>query len=313
MAVDSSAAIFGIEVMRVEISGEKEITGASKQSTIKPALRLIVNNFFEHNVGKNAAALAYYLLFALFPLLIFISNLLGLLDLDVNAITQALQQVLPKDIVEIVGSYLDYVSHTSSHSLLWFALVFSVWFPMRAAKGLMDDVRLAYNLKKPKHPITYTLRQLAYTIILLIVVALTLLFSALGEQVISFLADLIPNEHLQISDYLLALWKHLRFLLIGLLMFAALGTLYAASLDKRQPIKTILPGITVALLSWMAVSIGFSFYVDNFASYSVIYGTLGAVIVLLMWLYITAAILIMGAEVNAALLTIRAGQLPLSE
>lgn len=313
MAVDSSAAIFGIEVMRVEISGEKEITGASKQSTIKPALRLIVNNFFEHNVGKNAAALAYYLLFALFPLLIFISNLLGLLDLDVNAITQALQQVLPKDIVEIVGSYLDYVSHTSSHSLLWFALVFSVWFPMRAAKGLMDDVRLAYNLKKPKHPITYTLRQLAYTIILLIVVALTLLFSALGEQVISFLADLIPNEHLQISDYLLALWKHLRFLLIGLLMFAALGTLYAASLDKRQPIKTILPGITVALFSWMAVSIGFSFYVDNFASYSVIYGTLGAVIVLLMWLYITAAILIMGAEVNAALLTIRAGQLPLSE
>lgn len=313
MAVDSSAAIFGIEVMRVEISGEKEITGASKQSTIKPALRLIVNNFFEHNVGKNAAALAYYLLFALFPLLIFISNLLGLLDLDVNAITQALQQVLPKDIVEIVGSYLDYVSHTSSHSLLWFALVFSVWFPMRAAKGLMDDVRLAYNLKKPKHPITYTLRQLAYTIILLIVVALTLLFSALGEQVISFLADLIPNEHLQISDYLLALWKHLRFLLIGLLMFAALGTLYAASLDKRQPIKTILPGITVALLSWMAVSIGFSFYVDNFASYSVIYGTLGAVIVLLMWLYITAAILIMGAEVNAALLTIRAGQLPPSE
>ena len=57
----------------------------------------------------------------------------------------------------------------------------------------------------------------------------------------------------------------------------------------------------------MAVSIGFSFYVDNFANYSVIYGTLGAVIVLLMWLYITAAILIMGAEVNAALLTIRSG------
>jgi len=300
---------FSIEVMSVETSGEKETTGASRQPIIKPALRLIVSNFFEHNVGKNAAALAYYLLFALFPLLIFLSNLLGLLDLDVNAITQTLRQVLPKDIVEIVGSYLDYVSHTSSRALMWFALVFSVWFPMRAAKGLMDDVRLAYNLKKPKHPVTYTLRQLAYTIVLLIVVALTLLFSTLGEQVVSFLVDLIPNERLQISDYLLTLWQYLRFLLVGLLMFAALGTLYAAALDKRQPIKTILPGITVALFSWMAVSIGFSFYVDNFANYSVIYGTLGAVIVLLMWLYITAAILIIGAEVNAALLTIRSGSL----
>lgn len=278
-----------------------------------PTLRLIVRNFFEHNVGKNAAALAYYLLFALFPLLIFISNLLGLVNLDVNAIIQALQQFLPRDIVEIVGSYLDHVSHTSSHSLLWFALVFSVWFPMRAAKGLMDDVRLAYNLKKPKHPITYTLRQLAYTIILLIVIALTLLFSTLGEQVVSFIVELVPNNHLKISDYLLTFWQYVRFLLIGLLMFAALGTLYAASLDKRQPMKAMLPGITAALLSWMAVSIGFSFYVEHFANYSVIYGTLGAVIVLLMWLYITATILIMGAEVNAALLTIQRGTPMLSE
>ena len=293
--------------MSVETSGEKETTVTTKQPTFKPALRLIFRNFFEHNVGKNAAGLAYYLLFALFPLLIFISNLLGLLNLDVNAITQTLRQVLPKDIVEIIGSYLDYVSHTSSQALMWFALVFSVWFPMRAAKGLMDDVRLAYNLKKPKHPVTYTIRQLVYTIVLLIVVALTLLFSTLGEQVVNFLIELVPNERLQISDYLLTLWQYLRFLLIGVLMFAALGTLYAAALDERQPIKMILPGITVALFSWMAVSVGFSFYVDNFANYSLIYGTLGAVIVLLMWLYITAAVLIIGAEVNAALLTIRGG------
>ena len=87
-------------------------------------------------------------------------------------------------------------------------------------------------------------------------------------------------------------------------MYAALGTLYVASLDKRQTIKDILPGIMAALTSWMIVSIGFSFYVENFADYSVIYGTLGAVIVLLMWLYMTAVILILGAELNAAILEV---------
>jgi len=200
---------------------------------------------------------------------------------------------------------LDHVSHTSSQSMLWFALVFTVWFPMRAAKGLMDDVRLAYHLGKPAHPVSYTIRQLVYTVVLLIVVGLTLLFSTLGKQVLGYLNHLIPEKTLRISDYLLTIWQYLRFIPVGALMFAALGTLYAASLDKRQPWEEMLPGITAALVSWIVVSIGFSVYVENFANYSVIYGTLGAVIVLLMWLYMTAVILILGAELNAALRTVR--------
>ena len=283
----------------------KEMKRNKKRSVVIPALRLVIQNFFEHNVGKNAAALAYYLLFALFPMLIFLSNLLGLLDLNISEIIQILQRFLPKDVVGIVESYLDHVSHTSSQSMLWFALVFTVWFPMRAAKGLMDDVRLAYHLGKPAHPVSYTIRQLVYTVVLLIVVGLTLLFSTLGKQVLGYLNHLIPEKTLRISDYLLTVWQYLRFIPVGALMFAALGTLYAASLDKRQPWEEMLPGITAALLSWIVVSIGFSVYVENFANYSVIYGTLGAVIVLLMWLYMTAVILILGAELNAALRTVR--------
>lgn len=281
-------------------------TKISNHSVLMPALRLLGKNFFEHGVSKNAAALAYYLLFALFPLLIFLSNVLGLLDLNVAAIIQSLQQFLPKDIVGLIETYLDHVSHTSSHTLLWFALVFSIWFPMRAVKGLMEDVRLAYHLGKPEKPAAYTLRQLVYTVVFLLVIGSTLLLSTLGKHVLVYVSSFLPESNVHISTYLLGLWQYLRFVPVGLLMFAALGTLYAAALDKRQPIKTILPGISAALFSWMLVSIGFSFYVENFANYSLIYGTLGAVIVLLMWLYMTAVILIMGAELNAALLHIRA-------
>lgn len=270
-----------------------------------PTLRLLIKNVFAHDVGKNAAALAYYLLFALFPLLIFLSNLLGLLDLNVTAITRVLHRLLPKDIVGIIETYLDYVSHTSSHSLMWFSLIFTIWFPMRAAKGLMDDVRLAYHLGKPAHPIAYTIRRLVYTVLFLLVIGLTLLLSTFGKHVLGYLNLLIPERTMRISEYLLGIWQYLRFVPIGLLMLAALGTLYAAALDERQPMKSIMPGIVFALFAWMLVSVGFSFYVEHFANYSVIYGTLGAVIVLLMWLYMTAVILILGAELNSALQTVR--------
>ena len=283
----------------------KNIVEYKGKSPFLQTLCQLVTNFFEHNVGKSAAALTYHLLFAMFPLLIFISNLLGLLDLNVNAITKALQQILPNDVVGLVESYLDYVSHTSSRTLFWFALVFSIWFPMRAVKGLMDDVRLAYHLEKPKHPISYIIRQLTYTILFLIVIVLTLILTIMGENVLSYIISLLSGDTIRISNFLLGLWQYLRFLPVSLLMFLALGTLYVAAMDEKQPIRSLLPGIAASLFAWLAVSIGFSFYVENFANYSVIYGTLGAVIILMMWLYMTSLILILGAELNSARKTVR--------
>ncbi len=275
------------------------------KSSVKRTIRLLITNYFNHNVGKNAAALAYYLLFALFPILIFTSNLLGIMNLNVHPVTQSLWKFLPTDVASIVETYLDYVSHTSSHTLLWFSLVFSIWFPMRAAQGLMNDVRRAYELDRPTNTISYTVRQLLYTLVLLAVIALTLLLSVLGENVLAYISNILPKNALRLSDYLLTIWQYLRFGLIAVLMLTAIGTLYGMALEKRQPIKKLMPGIVLTLLVWMIVSIGFSFYVENFANYSVIYGTLGAVIVLLIWLYLTAVILILGAELNAALATVQ--------
>lgn len=263
-------------------------------------LKLVAQNFFAHNVGRNAASLAYYLLFALFPLTIFVSNLLGLVNLDVASITQGLLRVLPRDIVELLGAYLTYVSENSSSTLLVFSLVFTIYFPMRATKGLMDDIRQAYQLEKPKRRISYRIRQLVYTLVLLVVIALTLLLSTTGQRVLTFVTDMLPAL-VHVPDVLLKVWHYIRFVPLGIIMFAALALLYAMPQDKRQPASSILPGAGIALIAWLTVSIGFSFYVENFANYSIIYGTLGAVIVLLSWLYMTAVILILGAELNAAL------------
>lgn len=272
-----------------------------KTGRFNAILRHMFINYFEHNVAQNAASLAYNLLFAIFPMLIFLSNLLGMLDLNVYAVTDAIRQVMPGEAVGIIESYLEYVSGNSSHALLWFAFVFSIWFPMRAAKGIMNDVRQAYGLGNPPNFWLYVFRQLIYTVVLLIVVVLTLLLSVVGERFLTYLNTLIPEKNMRISGYLLGVWQYLRFIPVALLMSVALGTLYVVSLDKREKVRSVLPGIVFALILWMIVSIVFSFYVEKYATYTLIYGTLGAIMIFMIWLYLSAIILILGAELNAAL------------
>mgnify|MGYP003293520889 CR=1 FL=1 len=261
----------------------------------------IIRQFFDHRVSKSACALAYNLLFAMFPFLIFISNLLGLLDLNVNSIVTALRPWMPKDAVDLVGAYLNYVSDTSSTSLFWFSLGFTVFFPMRAASGLMDNVRTAYQLGKPKNPVSYFMRQLIVTLALLAAVIFTLLLSTFGRRVLGMVVKWLPGlATLKTPHFLLTLWHYLRFVIVYVFVMLALGLFYAAAQDKPQGLRAILPGILAASVGWVVVSMGFSFYVENFSRYSIIYGALGAVIVLLTWLYMTALALIMGAEINAA-------------
>ena len=256
-------------------------------------------------MGRQAAALAYYLLFMLFPFLIFLSSLLGLLDLDISSITRSLEALLPAGVLEVVETYLSYVSHTSSAAMLWFGLVFSIYFPMRAADCLMHAVRRAYHLPQPKNQILYMAKVLLYTVFLLVTIALTLALVTVGRQALQF-----AGRFVVVPEAFIELWSDLRFLVLGAVMFAAVGLLYAAAQDARQRPGAIVPGTLIALVGWMVVSAAFSFYVENFANYSVIYGALGTVIVLMMWLNLTAVALIMGAEVNGALLAMERKQGP---
>ena len=261
-----------------------------------PVIRVtgqLIRRYTLHDVGQQSAAMAYYLLFTIFPMLIFLSSLLGILNLNVEAVRELLSHVLPKTILNLCETYLQYVSHTASATILWFSLVFSIYFPMRAVNCLVRCVRRAYGLRRPEKPLRYQLQLLLFTLYLIVVIVAALALITLGERVLLFFIG-----HLDLSRGLLRVWDSLRFVILALLLFATLGILYGMSQDRRQPAPDILPGALLALVAWMLLSIGFSFYVENFANYSVIYGTLGAVIVLLVWLFLSAATLIMGAEVN---------------
>lgn len=260
----------------------------------------MVGRYFDHGVGREAAALAYYLLFTIFPFLIFASSLLGLLQLNVSRILNALSSLLPTGVLELVEAYLTYVSRTSSQAMLLFGLVFTIYFPMRAAGCLMQAVRRAYHLPAPKNLLLYQFKVLLYTVFLLAAIAVTLFLTTVGDRTLAALGGV-----LRLPEDFILVWDGLRFAIAALVMFAAVGFLYAAAQDARQPARSVIPGTVAALAGWLVISGGYSYYVENFANYSAIYGALGTVIVLLVWLNLSAVALIMGAEINGILLSLR--------
>ena len=261
---------------------------------------LMVRRYLSHNVGIQSAALAFYLLFMLFPFLIFISALLGLLRLDVAAILGALGEILPREVVEIAGVYLRYVRANPSMRLLVFGLVFSIYFPMRATNALMRAVRTAYHLGPPKGAILHRLKTLLYTVMLIVTIAVSVTLMTIGDRVLAYAV-----RHFHLPVFAAELWTKLRFPAVAVVGFFALYFLYALSQDGRQPWQNIWPGTLAALAAWMGFSWLYTWYVDHIAHYSLLYGSIGTIIVLMIWLYMSAIVLIMGAELNGTLMSLR--------
>ena len=261
---------------------------------------LLLRRWFDHHVARDSAALTYYLLFAIFPLLIFLNNLVGLLSYDLDALLAMLARVIPRDVVDLLGQYLVYVSRVSSRTLLWFSAVFTIYFPFRAANALFLSVRKAYGAGMPTGFVRYQLRVLLFTLLLIVAIFFSVFASTIGNRVLDFV-----SRYIYLSDLSIHLWSRLRFVFIGAVMFAVIALLYALALDKHPAKRGIWPGVLTALVAWIVVSMLYSLYVERAANYSVIYGSIGTIIVLLLWLYLTAALLIMGAEFNSVLLSLR--------
>ena len=268
----------------------------------------MVLRYYTHDVARDSAALTYYLLFAIFPLLIFISTLLGLLELDIAYITSVLEPLLPTDVLDVVRSYLEYVSANQSRQLLWFSLVFSVWFPMRAAGCLMHSLRKAFGRSAPESLWRSQLRILLFTVWLIVVIAVTLVLVVVGRSVLEF-----AGRFVTITEAFITAWSYLRFVVLALVMVVTLVILYMLSQGQRRPLREVLPGVGSSLAAWMVLSMAFSYYVEHVGQYSVLYGSIATVIVVLLWLYMSGQILVLGAEFSAALIDRETTAAPLGE
>ena len=146
---------------------------------------------------------------------------------------------------------------------------------------------------------------LLFTVWLILSIGLTLLLVTVGRRALEFVSGLIA-----LPQGFIDLWSYLRFIVLGVVMFLMLTVLYMLAQGQRRPLKEVAPGVGISLAAWMVLSLAFSYYVEHFANYSVLYGSIATIVVVLLWLYMSGTVLIMGAEYSAVILRRRRSRLP---
>lgn len=257
------------------------------------------DRYFQDQLGNAAAAITYYAVFTFFPFLIFISMLLGFLHVPMISLTGQIAAFLPEDIIMLINVSIAQITQLRSGTLLTVGLGLTVWFAMRTVKALMDAINQAYRGGRPKSPMRHRLLVLLFTLFMMAFIVLAGITLVIGEGVLNWVAQYLPIPLTKIE-----LWGKLRFLPLAAILFALLSALYYVSPSQTPKRQYIFPGAMAALCSWMVFSIGFAFYVDNIARYSVIYGSIGVVIVFLMWLYFSMVTILLGAEFNHVRMTL---------
>lgn len=265
----------------------------NKRKGWQKVILLTIQGYFDNKVGRNAAAMTYYLLFAMFPFFIFVTSLLGLLHLPTLTLDGQITRFLPEDVVAFLNLAIEHITKSSNNALLTFGLVFSVWFPLRAVSNLMEAINDIYGEEKSG---SHSIRTAILTALTIVLIPAMLLLLLLGERVLGFVGEYIP-----ISAEFITGWSRMRFVPMAAALLFMLSAVYFFSPSKIQKVRYILPGAVLSMGVWMLFSLIFSYYVDHMGRYSIIYGSIGVIIALLVWMDWSLIAMLMGAVFNVAL------------
>jgi membrane protein len=251
-----------------------------------------IEGFIEDDMLTYAAALSYQVFLSLFPFLIFLIALLGSLRIPsfFDWLLDQAQTVLPVEAAGVVEQVVGQVRAQAGGGLVSFGVVVALWSASAAIRMTASALNNAYDVEEER-PVwkTYPL-SILYTVLFagMIVGAATLML--IGPQVAEWIA-----QQVELGSVFVALWSWLRIPVAVVLLMFIVALVYYQLPNIDQPFRFITPGSVLAVLAWIAASFGFSYYVRNFAGYGAIYGSLGTVIVLLLYLFISAAVLLFGA------------------
>jgi len=258
--------------------------------------RRVIAEIRDDDCLGRAAQLAYYFLFALFPFFLFLTTLLGYLPIPdlLDRLLETLGQMLPGDALRLVEDNVRQLVTGQRGGLLSFGILAALWTSSSALTAIIDSLNRAYDVEegRPFWKVRLTAMGITIGLSAFIVVALVLL--TFGPQLGGWVADLVG-----LGWVFEVTWNIVRWPVIVGLLVVAIALLYYFAPDVEQAWTWITPGSACAVLGWLLASLGFAFYVNRFGSYNATYGSIGAVIVLLTWMYVTGLFILIGGEINA--------------
>jgi membrane protein len=259
-------------------------------------VRRVIHEIQDDDCLGRAAQLAYYFLFALFPFFLVLTTLLGFLPLPnlMDRLMEMVGQMLPGDALRLVQENVHDLFTNRRGGLLSFGILAALWTSSSALTAIIDGLNRAYDVQEGRPYWKVRGMAILLTIGLSAFIIGSLLLLTFGPQIGGWIADQVGLGRIfQVA------WNVLRWPVIVGLIVLAMALIYYLGPDVEQRWQWITPGSLVAVIGWLLASLGFSFYVNNFGSYNAAYGSIGAVIVLLTWMYVSGFFVLLGGEINA--------------
>jgi membrane protein len=251
----------------------------------------------EADCSAHAAAMAYYFLFAVFPFFLFLTTLIGLLPIPhlLDYVLSSAARMLPGQAFDLLKDNIAALFTNKKQGLLSLGVVLALWASSNAVVAIMNAMNKLYEVKEGRPFWKVRLTAVALVVGLSLLFLLSLVLLMFGTRIGGLIADRVDFGFFKVA------WDLMLVPVILFLLSLAIATVYFFTPDVEQKWKWISPGSVVVIPSWILVSLGFSYYINNFGSYDKTYGSLGAVIVLLLWLYISGFIILAGAVVNSVI------------
>ncbi len=261
----------------------------------------VVDVYFSKNISRAAAELAYFLILTFFPILICISAFVNELHLNLRSLLDQADPFLPEGVLLLFREYLVYIDTNQSTAMLLSGAFLTILFASAAVRGLMNMMRELYG-RATFRGVGQLVASVLFAALLLVTIYLSMAVVVTGNWFFRLLGQLLKLDGL-VERF--GTWQWMKYLLLLGMVFLFILLLYrfAAPLDKPRP--PVVPGALAASLALAAASAIFSLLMGNSARYSLIYGSLASVILLLVWLYLCGNVLILGNVVNYVIFTHR--------
>ena len=262
----------------------------------KELLKRTLRDTLKDDAQGLAAQLSYYFFLSLFPTLLCLVALAGLFPLEnfVDEVTRLLEPVMPVEAIGFIRDQMIKIAQSDDTAVLSFSILVALWSSSAAMGAIVNAMNRAYDIEDQRPWWRVKLLSIVLTIglALFILVALTLVLA--GPE----LADL-ATRWFGMSVVWAWIWKVLQWPVVFALVAIGIGIIYYYAPDAEQDWVWITPGSLVATVLWLLASLGFRYYVVTFADYTGTYGALAGIIVILLWFYLSALAIVVGAELNA--------------
>jgi membrane protein len=271
-----------------------------RKGGVVQTVKRTIAEFKEDNLTDSAAALTYYAVLSIFPALIALVSIVGLVgdpQTVTNALTDVVSSIGPASAVDTFKGPIQDVtsSRGTAGILLIVGIASALWTASGYVGAFMRASNIIYEVEEGRSFIKLRPLQMLVTLVLILLLALVLMALVLTGPVASEVGSAIGVGGTAVTIWNIAKWPVL--LVVVMLMIALLY--YSSPNAKLRGFKWVTPGSVLAVAVWLAASAGFAFYVANFGSYNKTYGALGGVVVFLVWLWITNVAILLGAELNA--------------